>query len=94
MALKIKWTSLALHDLQEIKAYIQKDKPAAAQKEAKRIRQSVERLSRFPKSGKTLKNIFQVFEVISGSYRIFYRIDSQIEILRIFHGKRFFALIL
>lgn len=86
---KIQWTSLALKDLSNIKVYIQKDKPIAAKQEAGRIKKSLERLARFPESGRKSLDILGVREVISGNYRIFYQIrNSKIEILRIYHGKR------
>ncbi len=89
MALIIQWTSLALEDLLSIREYIQKDKPLAAKETAARIKKTVERLSRFPKSGRILKTIPQIREVIFGNYRIFYRIrKNHVEIFRIYHGKR------
>lgn len=89
MARKIRWTSLALKDLLEIKEFIQRDNPPAAKREARRIKRSVERLARFPESGRKSPDIPSVREVIAGNYRIFYRTHlSQVEILRIYHGKR------
>ncbi len=89
MIRKIQWTSLALKDLSEIKEYIQKDKPIAARQEAGKIRKSVERLARFPESGRKSLDIPGVREIVSGNYKIFYRVKNQkIAILRIYHGKR------
>ena len=89
MVRKIGWTSLSLKDLLEIKTYIQRDNPKAAKREAQRIRKSVDRLARFPESGRKSKDIPFVRELISGNYRLFYRMhNSQIEILRVYHGKR------
>jgi len=86
---KIRWTSLALKDLLEMKSYIQQDNPTAAAKEAAKIIKSTSRLSRFPLSGRLLQTIPTLREIISGNYRIFYRVHSnQIEILRVYHGKR------
>ncbi len=89
MALSIQWSSFALEDLLSIREYIHKDKPNAAKETASRIKKAVERLSRFPKSGRVLRAIPHIREVISGNYRIFYRIKkNHVEILRIYHGKR------
>lgn len=87
--IRMQWTSLALQDLLEIKHYIQRDNPKAAKNEARKIKRSVERLERFPESGKKSEDIPSVREVISGNYRVFYQLhSSQVEILRVFHGKR------
>jgi len=89
--LKIKWTPSALGDLAEIREFIRRDKPGAGKQQAEKIKKSVERLSKFPRSGKPLSSLPQVLEVVAGSYRIFYRImPTQVEILRVYHGKRQF----
>ncbi|MBI2981480.1 MAG: type II toxin-antitoxin system RelE/ParE family toxin [Deltaproteobacteria bacterium] len=89
MACRIQWTSLALKDLGEIREFIQRDKPIAAKSEARRIKKSVERLSSFPQSGHFLGKIPSVREIVSGNYHIYYRIHGrQVEILRIYHGRR------
>lgn len=89
MALRIRWTSLALKDLLEVKEYIRRDNPQAAKRTALKIKKSVERLARFPESGKKSEDIPLVREVVSGNYRIFYRLHAlRVEILRVYHGKR------
>lgn len=89
MSRAIFWTPLALKDLVEIRDFIQRDKPSAAKQEAKRIRKIVERLSQFPNSGRQVETIPTVREVIAGNYHVYYRIlPSQVEILRVYHGKR------
>lgn len=93
MNLKIQWTSLALKDLLSIKEYIRRDKPIAAKQEAQKIKKSVERLSRFPQSGRKVDRIPGIREVIIGNYCIFYRIHlSKIEILRVYHGRQDFLM--
>ena len=88
MTLRLRWTSLALKDLEDIRDYIRKDKPVAAKKEALKIRKSVEKLSRFPRSGRLVKTIPSVREVIAGNYHVYYCLrTSQIQILRVYHGK-------
>lgn len=89
MTLKVLWSSLALKDLLEIKEYIQRDNPKAGRLEAKKILKSVERLARFPLSGPQVIKIPSVRQVVSGNYHIYYRLHkSQVEILRVYHGKR------
>ncbi len=86
---KLVWSSLALKDLLEIKDYIRRDKPSAAKQEAQGIKIAVERLARFPLSGRKLETMSTVRELVKGNYRIFYRVQaSQVDILRIYHGKR------
>ena len=89
MAVHIFWTPLALKDLSGIREYIQKDNPRASKKEAAKIKVSVERLKRFPLSGRSSPDILGVREIIKNPYRIFYRVGSKnIEILEINHEKR------
>lgn len=86
---KLAWTPLALKDLADIRDYIQRDKTIAAKREAERIKKSVERLPRFPESGRRLETVPLIREVIAGNYRIFYRIlPRRIAILRVYHGRR------
>ena len=83
------WTPLALRDLVEIRDFIQRDKPSAAKQEAKRIQKIVERLSQFPESGRRVETIPMVREVVAGNYHVYYCIRPlQVEILRVYHGKR------
>ena len=85
----LRWTGLALRDLIEIKAYIQRDNPAAARKEAQKIKRSVEKLMRFPLAGRLLKKIPQVRQIVVSHYHIFYRCHGHsVEILRIYHQSR------
>ena len=89
MRYRIFWTTLALKDLEEMRNYIQQDNPDAAKREAERIRKSVERLVHFPRRGRQLMSVSSVRELLSGNYRIFYRvISSQIQIARVYHMKR------
>lgn len=89
MAAHIFWTPLALKDLSNIREYIQKDNPRASKKEAGKIKVSVERLKRFPLSGRPSPDILGVREIVKNPYRIFYRVRSKnVEILRIYHDKR------
>ena len=87
------WTGPALQNLLEITQYIKADKPEAARRFAKQIKEKVTRLARFPQSGRIVPE-FQASglrEVIVGEYRIIYRVVStklQVEILTVHHGTR------
>jgi len=83
------WAQLALQDLKEIKKYIARDNPAAAKKEAQKIKSKVLRLETFPHSGRALTTIPGVREVIADQYHVFYEVQgNKVIILRVLHGKR------
>ncbi len=83
------WTALALADLREMREYIALDTPAAARKEAEKIRSTVSRLEAFPHSGRALAKIPGVREVIAGRYHVFYEVqENNVIVLRVLHGKR------
>lgn len=89
MAKKICWSSLALQDLRSIRDYIKRDNPSAGQREAIKIKKGVERLTRFPLSGRKLSTLPTVREIVIGNHRLFYRVHfKQVEILRVYHGKQ------
>ena len=83
------WTPIALKSLKEIVTFIEQENPAAAQKEAARIKRSILRLRQFPSSGKLFPPIPGIREVIVTPYRIFYEImGKEVIIHRVIHGKR------
>lgn len=91
--MKIVFSSRAKTDLAEIVKFIAYDKPQAARKWAANIRQSVVKLSDFPKMGRTVPEYGDetIREIIKGQYRIVYKIDDKndtIVILTIYHAKR------
>lgn len=75
---KIIWTNPALDQLDEIAEYIALDSPVAASELVKRIFKAVDRLEKFPRSGKELPELPESVyrEVISPPCRVFYRIDG------------------
>jgi len=86
---KIVWTSIALESLREIIKFIEQENPAAAQREAGRIKRSILRLKAFPGSGKAFLPIPGIREIIVTPYRIFYEImGKNVVIHRVIHGKR------
>lgn len=91
MVLRIVWTRKALDDLRAIKDYISRDSSRYAQLQIERIRSAASRLGRFPKSGRALPEFPDEpwREILTGSYRVIYRIDSQgqrVFVLAVIHG--------
>ena len=79
--------------MENIYDYIAKDSPIYAQLNAETIIKSVERLKKYPESGRHLPE-FQNLphrEVIVGNYRVVYRYDSnrgKVNIVAVVHGSR------
>ena len=89
--MKIIWSPLAIDRVAEIAQYIALDSPNSAQKWVDLIFQVVERLERFPKSGRIVPEIKQddFREIIHGNYRIIYRLQSEsVSILTVRHGRQ------
>jgi addiction module RelE/StbE family toxin len=87
------WTGPALRNLLEIVQHIKMDKPEAAKRFGKQIKEKVSRLAQFPNSGRTVPefSIPTLREIVVGDYRIIYRIAStkrHVEILTVFHGAK------
>jgi len=88
---KLRWTHLAIEDMNNIKRTISEDNPSAAENVIKTIRNKIERLKDFPTSGRVVPE-FQspaLREVIVPPYRVVYRVvSSEIYILRVWHSKQ------
>jgi plasmid stabilization system protein ParE len=88
---KIIWSPLAINRVAEIAEYIAQDSPNSAQKWVESTFQVVERLEKFPKSGRIVPEIKQddFREIIHGNYRIIYRLQAEIvSILTVRHGRQ------
>lgn len=82
---------MALDDLEDIRAFIQKDSPKNALEEMGRIFSLIDSLGEFPNLGKIASEKFTppIRQLLSGNYRIIYRIvDGVAEVLSITHGSR------
>jgi toxin ParE1/3/4 len=93
MDCKIVWTDPALEDLKAIVAFISQDNPEAARRVGADIYDTVGLLAAFPLIGPPYPRGSRgdIREVVSWSYRIFYRVESKqklVEILTIWHGAR------
>ena len=88
--MKIIWSPLALARVREIACYIARDKPHAAERWVKELFKVVGRLAKHPRSCRTLPELNRedVREVIHGNYRVIYKIEDDIHILTVRHGRQ------
>ncbi len=84
--MQIRWATGALGNLEQITAFIAKDKPLRAQSFAQELRQKIEGLRQF-QPGKAGR-IFGTKEyVLHANYIVIYRVKQQeVQILRIQHA--------
>jgi len=93
MDCQIIWTDPALEDFKAIVDHISRDNPEAARRVGLDIYESVGMLASFPLIGPPYPrgSHGKIREIVSWSYRIFYRVNSKkklVEILTIWHGAR------
>ena len=89
--MKIIWSPLSLERIIEISENISIDKPGASKKWVESIFSTVERLKKFPQSGRVVPEVDRkdIQEILLGNYRIIYRIDKKsIFVLTVRHGKQ------
>ena len=89
--IELVWSPRAVRDLQAIRAFISQDSPVYAQLTLQRIAAKVERLRRFPDSGRIVpeRQSFGLREVVVGNYRVVYRRATDVvQIVTVFHGSR------
>ena len=89
--MKIIWSPLALHRLEEIFDFICEDNPGAARKLIESIVNKIEHLSKYPERGRKVPEVnrVEIREVFEGAYRVIYRIDKKrISILTIRNFKQ------
>jgi len=88
--MKIIWSRVAIERIEEIADFIAEENPTASQKWKALIYQKVQRLRKFPKSGRKVPeaNRDEIREVLYKNYRIIYGIEQElISILTVRHGK-------
>ena len=91
IVIELVWSPRAVRDLQAIRAFISQDSPVYAQLTLQRIAARVERLRRFPDSGRIVpeRQSFGLREVVVGHYRVVYRrATDAVQIVTVFHGSR------
>lgn len=87
----IVWSPRALSDVEAIRDYVGLDSPTYADLVVRRIVDSVERLSTFPRSGRVVPEIdrIDVREIIVRPYRVVYRVRAgTVEVVTVFHAAR------
>jgi len=89
---KLVWTELSTDDLKEIFDYIAKDSVRYASITVNKIYNRTQDIIGNPYVGRVVPEINMKFirEVISGNYRIVYKIinEFQVDILRVYHSAR------
>ena len=89
--MRIVWSPLAVERAIEAARYIALDNTPAAQSWIEGLFVRVERLSRFPQSGRLVPELrrVDVREIIHGSYRVIYRTEkARLVVLTIRHARR------
>jgi len=93
--MRIIWSPLAIDRISEIADYIAKDNIDASVKWIEDIFNEIERLRKFPESGRVVPEIDKnnIREIIYRNYRIVYQIgDKEISILTVRHFKQILPL--
>jgi toxin ParE1/3/4 len=89
--MKLVWSPLALERVTDIALFIAEDRPQAAERWVEEIFATVERLERFPLSGRSVPeaNRKDLREVLHGSFRIIYRVEEhQVSVLTVRHVRQ------
>lgn len=90
---RLRWTPQAADDLEAIADFIAHDSTHYARLFVLTVLAAIERLPQFPGMGRMVPeaNNPLIKELITGNYRIIYRLNSSadlVEILTIYHGSR------
>lgn len=90
MALEVRFTEIALSDLESTFDYISTENPKAAREIIEQILEGLEQLKKFPESGRAGRRRGTRELVISNlPYIIIYRLNkNSLEILTVLHTKR------
>lgn len=90
---ELRWSKLAISDLDDIISYISPDSEEHARIFAAKIIDSIETTSAFPYSGRVVPELNDelIREKVFNNIRIIYRIkDNVIEVVRVLHSAREF----
>jgi addiction module RelE/StbE family toxin len=88
---RVTWALQALDDVESIRKYVARDSEEYAALLVARFVHAIERLGEFPESGRVVPEVSDetLREVITGSYRIVYRVlDEEVVIVAVHHGAR------
>lgn len=85
--MKLRYTPRALHDLEHIRLYIEKDNPSAAWVVASFIRRSLRTLEQFPHQGRaTDRTPVRRLIVTNYPYLVYYKVEAdEVIVLNILH---------
>ena len=89
--MKIVWAPLAVDRMEEAVRFIARDKPDAARSWAEQLLARVDRLARFPESGRIVPELDRddIREIVHVSHRIIYRVvGSEVRIVTVRHAAR------
>lgn len=88
--MRLRWTRLALADLDQAQEYIARDNPAAANVVAQRVHDAADGLPDNPLIGRAGQVAGMREWVVTGTpYLLVYRIkDETVEIVRLWHGRQ------
>ena len=92
--MKVIWSPLALEKLESAAEYIAQDKPAAAYNWVNDVFDQADLLADQPEMGRTVPELLgtNYRELIFGSYRIIYKVGSQVDILTIRNSRQLLSL--
>ncbi len=88
--MRIRWTASAVEDLAQLRAYLAERNPRAARQTARRIREQVRALARYPSLGRPGRiPATRELVVRETPFIVMYRVrDQDLELLRVLHGMR------
>ncbi len=92
--MKVIWSPLALEKLEVAAEYIAQDKPAAAYNWVNDVFDQVDLLVDQPEMGRAVPELIgtNYRELIFGSYRIIYKVGSQVDILTIRNSRQLLSI--
>jgi toxin ParE1/3/4 len=90
---RVEITAVAERDLREIRDYIARDKPAAAQRWYERLAKQIRSLETMPLRHEVIPEAQEIGieyrHMLSGPYRMIYRVEKQrVIVVRVIHGAR------
>lgn len=91
--MRVIWTPQAILDLKTVREYIERDSPLYARLVTERLYNAVGQLISYPESGRIVPELGRpaIRELVRGSYRIVYRIDSDAtRVLTVVHTAQLF----
>ena len=91
MVNRVVWARQAILDVEAIRNYISRDSERYASLVVDQIVTAVDRLERFPQSGRRVPERpgSELRELLCANYRVVYRVSEElVEVVTVFHGAR------